>query len=58
MLTLAPMAERFSPADGTLLFRGLSAKTGIFEGDMTKIVPHTISGKATNTRQSLHAVYM
>ena len=52
VLTLAPMAERFDPTDGTLLFRGLSAKTGIFEGDMTKIVPHTTSGKATNTRQS------
>ena len=57
MLTLAPMAERYNPADGTLLFRGLSAKTGIFEGDMTKIVPHTTSGKAVNTGHSLHAVY-
>ena len=41
-----PTAERFNPVDGSLLFRGLSAKTGIFEGEMSKIMPHTTSGKA------------
>ena len=58
VLTLPALAERFNPADGTLLFRGLSAKTGIFEGNMTKIVPHTTSGKATITGQSSKAVHM
>ena len=46
VLTLPPTAERFNPVDGSLLFRGLSAKAGIFEGEMSKITPHTTSGKA------------
>ena len=44
VLTLMPTAERFNPVDGSLLFRGLSAKTGIFEGEMSKIMPHLRQG--------------
>ncbi len=46
VLTLLPTSERFNPVDGSLLFRGLSAKAGIFEGEMSKIIPHTTSGMA------------
>eukprot|EP00891_Asterochloris_glomerata_P007201 jgi/Astpho2/7201/Aster-01519 len=50
VLTLLPTSERFNPVDGSLLFRGLSAKAGIFEGEMSKITPHTTSGMARYLR--------
>ena len=32
--------------DGELLFKGLSAEVGIYEGQMAKVCPHTTTGRA------------
>lgn len=35
-------------AEGQLLFAGLRAKVSVFHGQMTRIVPHTTTGKCHN----------
>ena len=32
--------------DGELLFKGLAAEVGIYEGQMAKVCPHTTTGRA------------
>ena len=33
-------------ANGELLTRGLPAKISVFQGDMAKVCPHTVTGRA------------
>ena len=44
LLGLAPTQEERSPVTGQLLFRGLSAKVGIFHGPIVKLCPHSTTG--------------
>ena len=44
LLGLAPTQEDRSPVTGQLLFRGLSAKVGIFHGPIVKLCPHSTTG--------------
>ncbi|DBA88293.1 TPA: hypothetical protein ACH3X1_016534 [Trebouxia sp. C0004] len=46
LLGLAPTQEERSPVTGQLLFRGLSAKVGIFHGPIVKLCPHSTTGRA------------
>ena len=46
LLGLAPTQEERSPLTGQLLFRGLSAKVGIFHGPIVKLCPHSTTGLA------------
>ena len=44
LLGLVPTQEERSPVTGQLLFRGLSAKVGIFHGPIVKLCPHSTTG--------------
>lgn len=44
LLGLAPTQEERSPVTGQLLFRGLSARVGIFHGAIVKLCPHSTTG--------------
>jgi len=44
LLGLAPTQEERSPVTGQLLFRGLSARVGIFHGPIVKLCPHSTTG--------------
>ncbi|DBA81177.1 TPA: hypothetical protein ACH3X2_006995 [Trebouxia sp. C0005] len=46
LLGLAPTQEERSPVTGQLLFRGLSARVGIFHGPIVKLCPHSTTGRA------------
>ena len=45
LLGLGPTQEDRSPVTGQLLFRGLSAKVGIFHGPIVKLCPHSTTGE-------------
>ncbi len=44
-------------AEGQLLFAGLRAKVSVFHGHMTRIVPHTTTGKCHNTPSASWSVH-
>jgi len=44
LLGLAPTQEERSAVTGQLLFRGLSARVGIFHGPIVKLCPHSTTG--------------